>query len=187
MIDAVTDNRVLPLEGVHNFRDYGGYAVAGGGRVKRGVLWRSGEHGGASETDLTAIGALELATVFDLRGNGERANNPCRRPVGFAAEVVYHDELGRFDETLREVAVQRRESERNEARLERDVRLARKGVPAQGALARLPGTGDCHHRMPPGEAEQRWAQQAIDHDPSLAANGDICESNYQLAPLATTG
>ena len=91
MIDAITDNRVLPLEGVHNFRDYGGYAVAGCGRVKRDVLWRSGEHGGASETDLAAIGALELATVFDLRGNGERANNPCRRPEGFAAEVVYHD------------------------------------------------------------------------------------------------
>ncbi len=91
MIDTETDNRVLPLEGVHNFRDYGGYAVASGGRVARGVLWRSGEHGGASESDLRAIGALNLATVFDLRGNGERANNPCRRPQGFAAEVVFHD------------------------------------------------------------------------------------------------
>ena len=91
MIDAITDNRVLPLEGVHNFRDYGGYVVSGGGRLKRGVLWRSGEHGGACEADLASIAALELATVFDLRGNGERANNPCRRPEGFAAEVVFHD------------------------------------------------------------------------------------------------
>lgn len=89
--DAKNDGRVLPLDGVHNFRDYGGYAVAGGGRVKRGLLWRSGEHGGASEADLSAIAGLELATVFDLRGNGERANNPCRRPAGFTAEVVFHD------------------------------------------------------------------------------------------------
>lgn len=85
------NDRVLTLEGVHNFRDYGGYGIAGGGRVKRGLLWRSGEHGEASEADLGTIGALNLATVFDLRGNGERANNPCRRPEGFAAEVVYHD------------------------------------------------------------------------------------------------
>ncbi len=83
--------RVLPLENVHNFRDYGGYSVAVGGKIKRGLLWRSGEHGGASDTDLSASAALELATVIDLRGNGERAANPCRRPQGFAAEVLFHD------------------------------------------------------------------------------------------------
>jgi protein-tyrosine phosphatase len=83
--------RVLPLENVHNFRDYGGYSVAVGGKIKRGLLWRSGEHGGASDADLSAIGALDLATVIDLRGNGERAANPCRRPQGFAAEVLFHD------------------------------------------------------------------------------------------------
>jgi protein-tyrosine phosphatase len=91
MIDIISTTRVLPLEGVHNFRDYGGYGTAGGGKLKRGLLWRSGEHGGASDADLAAIGALGLATVFDLRGNGERANNPCRRPEDFAAEVIYHD------------------------------------------------------------------------------------------------
>lgn len=85
------ENRVLPLEGVHNFRDYGGYVTAGGGRVRSGLLWRSGEHGGASDADLAQIDALGLTTVIDLRGNSERANNPCRRPEGFAAEVVLHD------------------------------------------------------------------------------------------------
>ena len=88
---AMHETRVLPLENVHNFRDYGGYTVADGGRVKHGLLWRSGEHGGATAADLAAIGALGLATVYDLRGNGERAANPCRRPTGFAAEVVFHD------------------------------------------------------------------------------------------------
>ena len=85
------ENRVLPLEGVHHFRDYGGYAVVGGGRVKTGVLWRSGEHGGATADDLGRIDELGLTTVIDLRGNSERANNPCRRPDGFAAEVIFHD------------------------------------------------------------------------------------------------
>ena len=84
-------NRILPLEGIHNFRDYGGYGVAGGGRVVRGGLWRSGEHGGASADDLATVAALDLATVIDLRGNSERANSPCRRPDDFAAEVIFHD------------------------------------------------------------------------------------------------
>ncbi len=88
---GMTDNRVLPLDGIHNFRDYGGYTAAGGARVRRGLLWRSGEHGGASDADLAAIDALDLATVIDLRGNGERAANPCRRAPGFAAEVLFHD------------------------------------------------------------------------------------------------
>ena len=76
----MTADRVLPLEGVNNFRDYGGYAVPGGGRVKRAALWR--------DEDLAAIGALSIATVIDLRGENERQTNPCRRPAGFAAQVL---------------------------------------------------------------------------------------------------
>lgn len=86
----MTDERVLALEGVHNFRDYGGYASRHGGRVRRGVLWRSAQHGDASDADLAAIRALGLATVIDLRGLSERAAKPCRRYPGFAAEVLHH-------------------------------------------------------------------------------------------------
>lgn len=81
--------RVLALEGINNFRDYGGYAVAGGGRAKRGVLWRSGQHVGASDADLEAIAGIRFATVIDLRGDSERELNPCRRHAGFAAEVLF--------------------------------------------------------------------------------------------------
>jgi protein tyrosine/serine phosphatase len=83
--------RELPLDGVHNFRDYGGYPTAGGGRVRRGMLWRSGQHYGATGDDLARIGALSLAAVVDLRGNSERERNPCPRPAGFAAEVMHYD------------------------------------------------------------------------------------------------
>ncbi|MCJ2177677.1 tyrosine-protein phosphatase [Novosphingobium album (ex Hu et al. 2023)] len=79
--------RVLPLQGVHNFRDCGGYAVSGGGRLRRGVLWRSGQHHGATDADLAAIAGLGLDSVFDLRSSKERASHPCRRPQGFGAEV----------------------------------------------------------------------------------------------------
>lgn len=84
----MTAERILPLDGVNNFRDYGGYAVAGGGRVRLGRLWRSGQHVAASDADLDAIGALDIATVIDLRGDSEREVNPCRRPQGFAAQVL---------------------------------------------------------------------------------------------------
>jgi protein-tyrosine phosphatase len=80
--------RVLPLEGIHNFRDYGDYASAHGGRLKPRVLWRSAQHGEASEGDLAVLDDLGLATVIDLRGESERAASPCRRGPKFAARVL---------------------------------------------------------------------------------------------------
>ncbi|WP_095011255.1 tyrosine-protein phosphatase [Tsuneonella mangrovi] len=90
MTEAATNDRVLVLEGIHNFRDYGGYQ-ADGGRLKRGVLWRSGHHRDATEADLSKVDALGIETVFDLRGNSERDNHPCRRSPEFNAEVIYFD------------------------------------------------------------------------------------------------
>lgn len=88
----MSQDRVLPLVGVHNFRDYGGYSVAGGGRLKRGLLWRSGQHHGATESDLQQIAALNLASVFDLRSSKERTTHPCLRPEGFGAVVFYGED-----------------------------------------------------------------------------------------------
>lgn len=92
MTDAI-DNppRVLNLSGVHNFRDYGGYSVEGGGQVKRGLLFRSAQHCDADDADLQKIAALDLKHVIDMRGNSERAKYPCRRSDGFSAEVLFYD------------------------------------------------------------------------------------------------
>ncbi|MFN3423357.1 MAG: tyrosine-protein phosphatase [Novosphingobium meiothermophilum] len=89
MTEAGEDGRVIPLSGIHNFRDYGGYA-ARAGRLRRGVLWRSGHHSEATEDDLAQVARIGLATVIDLRGDSERRQNPCRRPPGFAGEVLFH-------------------------------------------------------------------------------------------------
>lgn len=83
--------RVLNLSGIHNFRDYGGYGVDGGGKVKRGLLFRSAQHHEAHDADLQKIGALDLKYVIDMRGNSERAKYPCRRAEGFAGEIVFYD------------------------------------------------------------------------------------------------
>jgi protein-tyrosine phosphatase len=81
----------LPTEGIHNFRDYGGWLTGDGRQVRRGVLFRSGQHVGATDADLRLIAALDIRTVIDLRGTSERERNPCRRIEGFAGEVIFYE------------------------------------------------------------------------------------------------
>lgn len=78
-------------QGIHNLRDYGGYATAGGGTVREGVLFRSGQHMEASELDLELVQMLDIRTVIDLRGNSEREGFPCRRHANFTAQVIAYD------------------------------------------------------------------------------------------------
>lgn len=82
-------DRVLPLSGIHNFRDYGGYAALGGGRLRDATLWRSAHHETASDDDLVALDELGLETVIDLRGDDERELHPCRRSENFAGRVLF--------------------------------------------------------------------------------------------------
>lgn len=88
----MTDPRVLKLDGVHNFRDYGGYEGVDGARLRQGLLWRSAQHGDASDLDLAAIHDLGIANVIDLRGPSEREMKPCRRHVDFAGQVWTYPE-----------------------------------------------------------------------------------------------
>ena len=81
----------LPTDGIHNLRDYGGYAVPGGGRVRTGLLFRSGQQMEASDADLALIHALDIRIIIDLRGTSERTGFPCRRHPQFAAQVIAHD------------------------------------------------------------------------------------------------
>lgn len=85
----MTDPRVLPMAGIHNFRDYGGYATENGGRLRSGILWRSAHHEQASDADLALVDRLRIDTIIDLRGDDERAAHPCRRAPGFAARVMF--------------------------------------------------------------------------------------------------
>lgn len=78
-------------QGIHNLRDYGGYAVTGGGRVKEGLLFRSGQHMEATDEDLALLHTLDIRTVIDLRGTSERTGFPCRRHPGFAAQVIAYE------------------------------------------------------------------------------------------------
>jgi protein-tyrosine phosphatase len=88
MSDTGTMIRALVCDGIHNFRDYGGYPIAGGGRLRTGRLFRSAQHFGASPADLARVGKIGLGAVIDLRGNSERQAAPCPRPDNFTARIV---------------------------------------------------------------------------------------------------
>jgi len=70
--------RIYTLQGVRNFRDFGGYASRHGGQVKRGRLFRSGHYAEATEEDLRALGALGIHLQADLRRPDERERNVAR-------------------------------------------------------------------------------------------------------------
>lgn len=83
--------RHLPLEGVHNFRDFGGYETQSGKRLRTGRLFRSASHGRATDADLALIAALDIGVVVDLRRPQERERDPSRRHGAFAGEVIVNE------------------------------------------------------------------------------------------------
>src|SRR5579864_1735164 len=84
--------RHLRFEAVENFRDFGDYPTAAGRRLKKGRLYRSASHGCATDADLEAIEALNLAVIVDLRRPGERERDPERRPTGFQGQIIENDQ-----------------------------------------------------------------------------------------------
>jgi len=71
--DSDTRERRIPLQGSANFRDIGGYPTSDGGRVLRGVVYRSGSLDQLTEADVPVLRSLGVDTVADLRREPERA------------------------------------------------------------------------------------------------------------------
>ena len=87
----MTATKIPTLQGVDNFRDYGGYHTRPGGTVQRGLLFRSGHHARATDEDLKEMAALGVAVVVDLRRRTERVREVSRRPPGFKADLIEND------------------------------------------------------------------------------------------------
>jgi protein tyrosine/serine phosphatase len=84
--------RQWTLNGVENFRDFGGYPAASGGVLRTGMLFRSAHHGGATDEDLARIDAIGLYAIVDLRRPTERERNPNRHGPGFTGQVIVNDD-----------------------------------------------------------------------------------------------
>lgn len=71
----------LHLDGVPNARDLGGYRTADGRRVRRGLVYRSGDLSAATPRDLERLQALDIRLVIDLRHDAEVESAPDRLPA----------------------------------------------------------------------------------------------------------
>ncbi|MGQ5262215.1 tyrosine-protein phosphatase [Micromonospora sp. ZYX-F-536] len=70
-VDAIDDNRHIPLPATFNFRDVGGYTGHDGRTVRRGRLYRSDSLHRLDEQDRDAFAAIGIRTVIDLRRPAE--------------------------------------------------------------------------------------------------------------------
>jgi protein-tyrosine phosphatase len=76
-----------PTRSVVNLRDLGGHRTSGGGRVRSGLLFRSGDLGGPSDATAACVADLGIRAVYDLRTVEERTTRPDHLP-GNVAYVI---------------------------------------------------------------------------------------------------
>ncbi len=79
--------RIVPLQGAVNFRDLGGYPIAGDSgcgqrRVRWGKLYRAGAIHELTDADVAELAARRILTVFDFREASEAVKAPDRLPAG---------------------------------------------------------------------------------------------------------
>jgi protein-tyrosine phosphatase len=82
--------KTIELDGVVNFRDFGGAPTGAARKVVTGRLYRSGHHAAATDADLDRLADLDFALIVDLRRPPERARDPARRPAVSRAKVLEH-------------------------------------------------------------------------------------------------
>ncbi|GAB5453465.1 MAG: tyrosine-protein phosphatase [Halioglobus sp.] len=98
--DERENHRLLNFEGIHNFRDLGGYPAADGRQVKWGVLYRTGTLAHASRADMDVLARLQLETLIDFRSAMEKEEEPNRLPEPLTFEVVEIPTLDKGNETM---------------------------------------------------------------------------------------
>lgn len=84
-------DRLVDFDRILNFRDFGGWDTAGGGKVARGKLFRSAAFNDATEADIARLEAMDLRFMVDLRRPEERAHEPNRWP-GDNRRVIFNDD-----------------------------------------------------------------------------------------------
>ncbi|MCE4049881.1 MULTISPECIES: tyrosine-protein phosphatase [Bacillaceae] len=75
-VTASPKSRIIPFEGIRNFRDMGGYKTTDGRTVKYGVFYRSAELTGMTERDKEIFSTLGIKYIFDYRDDGEASVKP---------------------------------------------------------------------------------------------------------------
>ncbi|MEA5081670.1 MAG: tyrosine-protein phosphatase [Dysgonamonadaceae bacterium] len=73
---GVVSNRIITMDNIINFRDFGGYFNSNNQQLKWGKLYRSGDLSKANLYDQERIRDLGIKTIIDFRPVGESKNRP---------------------------------------------------------------------------------------------------------------
>ena len=84
-------DRLVNFDRVLNFRDFGGWDTADGGKVARGKLYRSASFHDATDADMTRLNAMDLRFMVDLRRPEERAHEPTKWS-NENCRIIFNDE-----------------------------------------------------------------------------------------------
>jgi protein-tyrosine phosphatase len=84
-------DRLVPFDRILNFRDFGGWDTADGGKVKRGKLYRSASFHDATDADIAKLDGMDLRFLVDLRRPEERAHEPSRW-ANESCRVIFNEE-----------------------------------------------------------------------------------------------
>ena len=131
----------LHLEGVANARDLGGYRTADGRRVRRGMVYRSGDLSRATDTDLERLQALDVQLIVDLRHDGEADEAPDRLPFGAAYLRLPFNENSSKIRQIAEVIVNLRRMDEVMLQIYSDL-VFETGAAKLGHLLRMLATDD---------------------------------------------
>lgn len=71
--------RILPVDGMYNLRDMGGYMTGSGRRIKWGVGFRSDYFAFLEDTGLEYVKSLGIKTIIDYRNEEEIKRSPNRK------------------------------------------------------------------------------------------------------------
>jgi protein-tyrosine phosphatase len=86
--ERVVATRRVPLQGVPNFRDLGGYRTVDGKYTRWGLMFRSGNLAKLTEKDLAYLKPMNVRLVCDFRLDFERKNAPTAWTGEGAPEVM---------------------------------------------------------------------------------------------------
>lgn len=83
-VKHIVGERILPMDGIPNFRDVGGYKTVDGKQVKWGKIYRCGSLAHASQRNHEILARLDVKLVCDLRSIPETDSAPDNLPADIA-------------------------------------------------------------------------------------------------------
>ena len=79
--------RIIPLEGIKNLRDMGGYHSNDGRKIKWGALYRSGHYAELTPEGHNTLHQRRITSVVDFRSPSEKERQPAAWPIPIANAV----------------------------------------------------------------------------------------------------